>query len=115
MCLAGCWRYIFRHRTRSNCTGVERRRVVTGQRGPNVSARFAQPSPEVVPLGLLLAILLSDVVTDIQVVTRELFLRDEMLERLFCALDRMNCAQEIYSLGSIVRRPLRPQPLLLDI
>jgi hypothetical protein len=39
----------------------------------------------------LLELLLSDV----EVVARELGLRDEMLERLLCALDRLNCAQAI--------------------
>jgi hypothetical protein len=45
--------------------------------------------------GLLLELLLSDTATDIEVVTRELGLRDEMLERLRRALDRLDCAQRL--------------------
>lgn len=52
------------------------------------SSRSTTPDP-------LLELLVSDVATDIEVVTRELGLRDEMLERLLRAPDRMNCAQAI--------------------
>jgi hypothetical protein len=45
--------------------------------------------------GLLLELLLSDVATDVEVVTRELGLRNEMLERLRRALDRVACAQSL--------------------
>ena len=38
---------------------------------------------------------LSDAATDVEVVARELGLRDEMVARQRCALDRVNCAQEI--------------------
>lgn len=48
-----------------------------------------------VPDGPLLELLLSDVATDIEVVARVLGLRDEMLERMRRALDRLNCAQTI--------------------
>jgi hypothetical protein len=43
----------------------------------------------------LLGLLLSDVATDIEVVARELSLRNEMLERLWRALDRIDCAQSV--------------------
>jgi hypothetical protein len=43
----------------------------------------------------LLDFLLSDAATDVVVVARERGLRDEMVARLRCALDRVNCAQEI--------------------
>jgi hypothetical protein len=43
----------------------------------------------------LLDFLLSDAATDVAVVARELGLRDEMVARLRCALDRITCAQEI--------------------
>lgn len=61
----------------------------------NVSARSARSSSRAPPLGPLLELLLADVATDIDVVARELGLREEMLERLLRALDRMNCAQAI--------------------
>jgi hypothetical protein len=57
-----------------------------------------------IPSGLLLELLLSDATTDVEVVTRELGLRNEMLERLRRALDRLNCAQavlETMSAGSM--------------
>ncbi|CAG9232989.1 conserved hypothetical protein [Paraburkholderia caribensis] len=47
------------------------------------------------PLRQLLGLLLSDVATDVEVVTRELGLRNEMLERLRRALDRLICAQSV--------------------
>ncbi|SAK93084.1 hypothetical protein AWB79_06906 [Caballeronia hypogeia] len=55
-------------------------------------------------LGLneLLGILLADAATDVEVVARELGLRDEMRERLRRALDRVECAQRI--LGAIEER-----------
>jgi hypothetical protein len=43
----------------------------------------------------LLQILLADAATDVEVVTRELGLRHEMLERLRRGLDRLNCAQSV--------------------
>lgn len=43
----------------------------------------------------LLDFLSSDAATDVAVVARELGLRDEMVARLRCALDRVTCAQEI--------------------
>jgi hypothetical protein len=46
-------------------------------------------------LGQLLELLLSDTATDVEVVTRELGLRNEMLERLRRALDRIDCAQRL--------------------
>jgi hypothetical protein len=55
-----------------------------------VPAAVPQPKP-----GLLLELLLSDAATDVEVVTRELGLRNEMLERLQRALDRMACAQAV--------------------
>jgi hypothetical protein len=50
------------------------------------------PNPH---LGQLLELLLSDTATDVEVVTRELGLRNEMLERLRRALDRLACAQAV--------------------
>jgi len=47
------------------------------------------------PLLMLLELLLSDAATDVKVVTRELGLRNEMLERLRRALDRIECAQGV--------------------
>lgn len=44
---------------------------------------------------VLLTVLLSDTATDVEVVTRELGLRNEMLERLRRALDRLTCAQAV--------------------
>ncbi|WP_143749268.1 hypothetical protein [Caballeronia arvi] len=38
---------------------------------------------------------MSDAVTDVNVVARELGLRDEMVARLQRAVDRLNCAQQI--------------------
>jgi hypothetical protein len=61
----------------------------------NVTARSTHPSPQAAPLGPLLELLLSDVATDIEVVARELGLREEMLERLRRALERLHCAQAI--------------------
>ncbi|WP_035551299.1 hypothetical protein [Burkholderia sp. 9120] len=55
-----------------------------------VPAAISKPQP-----GPLLALLLSDAATDIEVVTRELDLRDEMRERLRRALDRVACAQAV--------------------
>jgi len=54
------------------------------------AAAISKPQP-----GLLLELLLSDAATDIEVVTRELDLRDEMRERLRRALDRVACAQSV--------------------
>ncbi|MDB5787481.1 hypothetical protein [Caballeronia mineralivorans] len=48
-----------------------------------------------IPSGPLLELLLSDAATDVEVVTRELGLRDEMRERLRRALDRVACAQSV--------------------
>jgi hypothetical protein len=45
--------------------------------------------------GLLLELLLSDAATDVEVVTRELDLINEMFERLRRALDRVACAQSL--------------------
>ncbi|EUC18392.1 hypothetical protein [Paraburkholderia hospita] len=56
------------------------------------------------PSNSLLELLLSDVATDVEVVTRELGLRNEMLERLRRALDRLDCAQAVLaamSAGSV--------------
>jgi hypothetical protein len=55
-----------------------------------VPAAISKPQP-----GLLFELLLSDAATDIEVVTRELGLRSEMLERLRRALDRLACAQAV--------------------
>jgi hypothetical protein len=54
---------------------------------PRVLADVSQPKP-----GLLLELFLLDVRTDIEVVARELDLRDEMHERLRRALDRLEYA-----------------------
>ncbi|MDR6472227.1 hypothetical protein J2777_005968 [Paraburkholderia graminis] len=43
----------------------------------------------------LLDLLLSDATNDVEVVARELGLRDQMRERLRRALDRMACAQSV--------------------
>jgi hypothetical protein len=62
-------------------------------------AAVSKPKP-----GLLLELLLSDAATDVEVVTRELDLRDEMRERLRRALDRLACAQsllEAFRAGSV--------------
>jgi len=61
----------------------------------NLPERYAQPSPQSATHGPLLELLLSDVASDIEVVTRELGLRDEMFERLRRALDRLDCARAI--------------------
>ncbi|SPB17796.1 hypothetical protein NOV72_04999 [Caballeronia novacaledonica] len=46
-------------------------------------------------LFLLLEVLLADAATDVELVARELGLRDEMRERLRRALDRVDCAQGV--------------------
>ncbi|PMS25303.1 hypothetical protein C0Z19_10145 [Trinickia soli] len=61
----------------------------------NLTACYARSSLRATTLGPLLELLLSDVATDIEVVARELGLRNEMLERMRRALDRLNCAQTI--------------------
>jgi hypothetical protein len=61
----------------------------------NLTVRYARPSPRATTYGPLLEQLLSDVATDIEVVTREVGLHDEMRERLRRALDRLNCAQSV--------------------
>lgn len=58
-------------------------------------AGHAPPPIPAIPSGLLLELLLSDAATDVEVVTRELGLRNEMLERLRRALDRLTCAQAV--------------------
>ena len=60
--------------------------------GGSRSPRTSPPSPQLLQL---LDFLLSDAATDVAVVARELGLRDEMVARLRCALDRITCAQEI--------------------
>jgi hypothetical protein len=55
---------------------------------------ITQPIPKP-HLGQLLEHLLSDTATDVEVVTRELGLRDEMRERLRRTLDRIDCAQRV--------------------
>lgn len=59
------------------------------------TARYSRHLPRAATSGPLLELLLFDVATDVEVVTRELGLRDEMRERLLRALDRLNCAQAI--------------------
>ncbi len=59
---------------------------------------------EIPLLGQFLELLLSDAATDVEVVTRELGLRNEMRERLRRALDRLTCAQAVLaamSAGSV--------------
>jgi hypothetical protein len=53
-------------------------------------AAISKPRP-----GPLLELLLSDAATDVEVVTRELDLRDEMRERLRRALHRVACARAV--------------------
>lgn len=57
--------------------------------------RCARTSASAMPLASLIELLLSDVATDVEVVARELGMRNEMLERLRRALDRLNCAQSV--------------------
>lgn len=61
----------------------------------NTTARYSRHLPQAATSGPLLELLLSGIATDVEVVTRELGLRDEMRKRLSRALDRLNCAQAI--------------------
>ncbi|MFM0656082.1 hypothetical protein [Paraburkholderia sediminicola] len=61
--------------------------------------RAPAPIPAI-PSGLLLELLLSDAATDVEVVTRELGLPNEMVERLRRALDRLTCAQTVLAATS---------------
>ncbi|GAB5098077.1 hypothetical protein YK56LOC_37930 [Caballeronia sp. HLA56] len=61
--------------------------------GPNSGGSFARRLPA--RLLELLAVLVADVASDVEVVARELGLRDEMRERLRRALDRVGCAQAV--------------------
>lgn len=62
--------------------------VYTDAGWPHAPARKPQ-------LQQLLVLLISDAVTDVEVVTRELGLREEMGGRLRRALDRIACAQRV--------------------
>lgn len=61
----------------------------------NTTSGYARAATSAPPGRSLLQNLLSDVATDVEVVTRELGLRNEMLERLRRAPDRMACAQSV--------------------
>ncbi|KXV06571.1 hypothetical protein CR51_11620 [Caballeronia megalochromosomata] len=53
------------------------------------------PFASTLEVGQLLDLLLADAMSDVEVVARELSLRDEMLERLQRSFDRLVCAQNL--------------------